>query len=259
MQPHELFSIIVAFSRDYDKATDQVLANEKRKQRERKQSGNGSSRQGKPPMHSSPAPAVERPLKASNHQPSMGSILKELKARPQATVAESTSGKPHHHRQQSRGDTQPESPTAPGYQPYFTPDRQRARPPVPPSSSSGDDRPGPHREADDDVVLSKHPPSVDSNPPESAPTNLVPITPRSMAAVRAKARLRRQRAAPPPTTTREETSHVTSHHLPDDASTDAPLSPRATIRSRRRMDLQQANKSRAHQTNHHFEQALELD
>ena len=78
LQPHELFSIIVSFSRDFDKAKEQVFANERLKQREERK------RQGTPgrPMTNSPALSSKKSgmLKASNMQPDMSAILDELKS-----------------------------------------------------------------------------------------------------------------------------------------------------------------------------------
>lgn len=224
MQPHEVFHIIVAFSRDFDKAKERVLAIEKKKQRDKK-AASEKPRKGKPPVHSSPAPK-DRRVRASDHQPSMGSILNELKARPK--ISQTPVRKPHHHRQQSHGDSQPPSPSASGYQPYCTPDRPNGNPTIPPSSLRAHERPTPTR--NDSSVSPRHKASshLDVNtadigaeaPSVQAARN--PTTPRSMAAARAKARLRRQRAGPPPSA---------SARLPDDASTDSPLSPRASTRS----------------------------
>ena len=92
MQPHALFNVIVAFSRDFDKAKEQVFSNEKRKQREnRKRQANEKTPNGKgygrPPIHS-PAQndqgANHAMLKASNLQPSIGNIMKDMKRRPAA-------------------------------------------------------------------------------------------------------------------------------------------------------------------------------
>ena len=88
LQPHELFSIIVTFSRDFEKAKEQVFENEQRKQREeRKRQASamkGKTPNGRPPAFS-PNPPERRTsnnLKASNLQPSMGSIFQELKSSP---------------------------------------------------------------------------------------------------------------------------------------------------------------------------------
>jgi len=90
MQPHELFNTIVAFCRDFDKAKELVFANEKKQQREERKrqatnkAGKTASNQngGRPPTYS-PAQPPERKtmLRASNLQPSMSGVLKELKSR----------------------------------------------------------------------------------------------------------------------------------------------------------------------------------
>jgi Formin Homology 2 Domain/Subunit CCDC53 of WASH complex len=73
MASHELFSIIVNFSRDFDKAKEQVFSNEKRKMREERKH---KSTRGKPPTHS-PGPPIERKmLKASSHQPTFSGVLR---------------------------------------------------------------------------------------------------------------------------------------------------------------------------------------
>lgn len=83
MQPHELFSIIVRFCKDFEKAKLEVVEKQKRKQREelRQQSGDRrTSPQTKTPAKKSHPPGMM--LKASSHQPNMGSVLKELKSTP---------------------------------------------------------------------------------------------------------------------------------------------------------------------------------
>lgn len=92
MQPHELFNIIGTFSRDFDKAKEQVFENEKKKNREerKRQASKGKTptrkiHDGRPPTHS-PAHAERSVtdvgmMKVSNLQPSMSLVLKELKGR----------------------------------------------------------------------------------------------------------------------------------------------------------------------------------
>jgi Formin Homology 2 Domain len=81
-QPHEIFNIIVKFSRDFDKAKEFVFEKEKLKLREeRKKNASSSIRtpNGKPPTHS-PAPGKTNPqVKLSSHQPSMGPVLANSK------------------------------------------------------------------------------------------------------------------------------------------------------------------------------------
>lgn len=102
LQPHELFSIIVSFSRDFDKAKEQVSIKEKLKLREeRKRSLNNSSSRtplsGRPPT-SSPY-SIERhttstgTLKVSNLQPNISSVLYDMH-RGLDTVENDTRGSP---------------------------------------------------------------------------------------------------------------------------------------------------------------------
>ena len=81
LQPHELFSIIVSFSRDFDKAKEQVMANERLKQREERK------RQATPgrPITNSPGLSNKKSgtpgtIRLSNMQPNMSAILDELKS-----------------------------------------------------------------------------------------------------------------------------------------------------------------------------------
>ena len=88
MQPHELFNIIVQFSRDFDKAKEQVAAIQKRRLRdERKRNASNKGTQGRPPPYS-PVPADRKQvnLKVSNHQPSMSSIINDIKNRSPARI-----------------------------------------------------------------------------------------------------------------------------------------------------------------------------
>jgi hypothetical protein len=86
LQPHELFSIIVQFSRDFDKAKEQVFATEKKKLREdrmRQSSGKTpNEKNGRPPTYSPAQPNRKsgETLKASNFQPSMSAVMSELKS-----------------------------------------------------------------------------------------------------------------------------------------------------------------------------------
>ena len=81
-QPHDLFNIIVSFSNDFDKEKEQVATNQKRKLREERKrqaslSKKGRNQVGKPPPYS-PAPSDRGLLRASNHQPNIGSVLNEM-------------------------------------------------------------------------------------------------------------------------------------------------------------------------------------
>jgi hypothetical protein len=78
MQPHQLFSIIVSFSRDFEKAKNQVFTEEKRKQREerkRQAKSNGLANDGKP-LKPSPTPLSEP--KAYNGSSTSPSLRKAL-------------------------------------------------------------------------------------------------------------------------------------------------------------------------------------
>lgn len=78
LQPHELFATIVTFCRDFEKAKEEVFAQEKKKQREERK-----RQVGRPPTHS-PAPATERKpmLRASAHQPNFSDVM-HTSSRPQ--------------------------------------------------------------------------------------------------------------------------------------------------------------------------------
>ena len=81
MQPHELFNIIVKFCRDFDKAKEQVFAEEKKKKREerKRQSVNSSGQTPnktpgrKPPQHS---PGI---MRLSSMQPNASRLIDDMK------------------------------------------------------------------------------------------------------------------------------------------------------------------------------------
>ena len=79
-QPHELFSTMVSFCRDFDKAKEEVFALEKKKQREERK-----RQAGRPPTHS-PAPPNEKKrqpmLKASSHQPNFSDAMRTSERQP---------------------------------------------------------------------------------------------------------------------------------------------------------------------------------
>lgn len=91
LQPHELFSIIVTFSHDFDRANEEVFANEKKKQREERKRQAVSKTSGRPPTYS---PASKTTLKTSNHQPSMFHVLNELKAKTEKQARPTPSAQP---------------------------------------------------------------------------------------------------------------------------------------------------------------------
>lgn len=90
LQPHELFSIIVSFSRDFEKAKEEVFENEKRKQREERKrqanakKGKGHTPNGRPPAYSAQAEKATTTslMRASDFQPSIGGVLKQMRSNP---------------------------------------------------------------------------------------------------------------------------------------------------------------------------------
>lgn len=101
-QPHELFSVIVAFSREFEKAKDEAMNNEKKKLRDERKSMSISSNRtpniktnvGRPPTYGSPTQAnMERKgressgmLKASNLQPNLSYLVNEYRKTSNAHV-----------------------------------------------------------------------------------------------------------------------------------------------------------------------------
>jgi len=89
-QPHELFSTIVKFCRDFEKAKEQVFAQEtKKKREERKRQSitngrNASKTPGKPPQHS------QMPMRASNMQPNASRLIEDMKRNSQAFAKRQT-------------------------------------------------------------------------------------------------------------------------------------------------------------------------
>jgi hypothetical protein len=94
LQPHELFSIIVQFSRDFDKAKEQVFASENKKLREeRMRQSTGKTpngKNGRPPTYSPAQPdrKSNETLKVSNFQPSMSAVMSDLKSHKTPEVKE---------------------------------------------------------------------------------------------------------------------------------------------------------------------------
>lgn len=81
-QPHELFSTMVKFCRDFDKAKEQVFADEKKKKREERkrqsitannQSAPASRTPGKPPQHN------QGMVKLSSMQPNASRLIDDMK------------------------------------------------------------------------------------------------------------------------------------------------------------------------------------
>lgn len=263
MQPHELFNIIVSFSRDFDKAKEEAFENEKIKRREeRKRSANAPKRDqsGKPPAHSAAhaknAGASElKPIRVSNMQPNMSSVLKEVTTRSHSSpqvqqpkeqstlVASNGKGNdPSRKIQPERKNNDDVSSSIKevygdhGNQKYATSHPFQPHSEVPAASASslrisiGEDGGG----------------AQQSN-------SLSPIgtTPRSMASLRAKARLRRQRLTTSDSNDkasyRSKASNTTfpdayngaGHIDEDDAES---LSPRSSMRARIRVE-QRMNRS----------------
>lgn len=81
MQPHDLFNIIVKFCRDFDKAKEQVFAEEKKKKREERKRQNATTNVQtpnktpieKPPQHS------QTMLRASSMQPNASRLIDDMK------------------------------------------------------------------------------------------------------------------------------------------------------------------------------------
>jgi hypothetical protein len=216
MQPHELFTTIVSFSRDFDNAKELVFANEKRKQREERKrhavAANGMAQQhGRPPMHS-PAQSERKAseqatLKASNHQPSMGHILDELKTRLDRPRSEIEEGKtvaaspPVHTKAEQRSElsaieSTPTGPadkrrTEPRSQASILADRERARK----ARESIENASSPeHQRASTSGARSQR--AADRSPSTPAPATpdySTPTQPMAGKSLKAKARMRRHR------------------------------------------------------------------
>jgi hypothetical protein len=89
MQPHELFTIIAAFTRDFQKAKEEVFSNVHRRLREdRKKARNQAPNQNKglPPTAPDRATA-KRMLKVSDHQPNMSTLFNDVRQRSSLSVA----------------------------------------------------------------------------------------------------------------------------------------------------------------------------
>lgn len=210
MQPHELFSTIVTFSRDFDKAKEEVFANEKRKQREERKrqavvSNGMASQHGRPPTHSPAQPErklSEQPtLKASNHQPSMGHVLDELKTRldrsvisrskvTEAVPASSPTIQPH---TETREDKTPNGSSNGTYrateqrsQASIMAEREMARK----AQSSGASTPSRQPDLDSTPELQRN--GISSTSRATPPTSS-PAPPMSGASLKAKARMRMNR------------------------------------------------------------------
>lgn len=261
MQPHELFSTIVVFSRDFDKAKETVFEQEKKKMREeRKRQAKGKSQVakqqqvvGRPPTYS-PAnqerkTADHSMLKASNFQPSMSSVLSELKSRTSPAPAEQACAPvysspspaqqaPSQPRSMDQSPSyQPSAPTAPSpaspTKASIRMQQQSLQTPVRSSlaeSQSNNTPPAYDSKASNYSPMKQSTPAVQSS--ESAPNSASRPSSSTRAALRQKARLRSQRlrnSSPPP----QQPTKAFSRAAADDGGGAAqPLSPRASMRQR---------------------------
>ena len=92
MQPHELFSIISTFCRDFEKAKEQVSDSTKKKMREERMVKRANSdpnlqKNRKTPQKNGTHPPPQRmnptsTIRASNHQPNMHKVVKDVGERP---------------------------------------------------------------------------------------------------------------------------------------------------------------------------------
>jgi hypothetical protein len=82
-QPHDLFNVITTFCRDFEKAKEEVYSSIKKKQREeRKKSRTNTPNSGKPPAGPD---RTSMPLRASNLQPNMSKVIKDMQPSPNPT------------------------------------------------------------------------------------------------------------------------------------------------------------------------------
>ncbi|GKY93425.1 hypothetical protein MPSEU_000310000 [Mayamaea pseudoterrestris] len=125
LQPHELFSIIGTFSRDFEKANEEVVANEKKKQREeRKRQAVSKAGPGRPPTYSPGQKPGSNPLlKASNPEPTMFHVLTEMKAK--VAAKEAVPMHPVHPQQLRRIEESPPNGSAGGHERYSSQPIQR--------------------------------------------------------------------------------------------------------------------------------------
>ncbi|GAX20383.1 diaphanous 3 [Fistulifera solaris] len=208
-QPHEIFSTFVKFCRDFEQAKEHVFSEEKKKQREeRKRQANraGAPQEGKPPsynqkqaqtgkqrntpMKSSPPRNPSSMVRASDHQPSVSQAMAYSSAR----TVEISPQRPQHYGRSA------------GYmEPQYTDSREEARrqqhvmyshQPSHHESYSYQQQDSPANSYETEG--SPYP--NDTLPPESPPAIEPSLSQHSnssshMAAMRAKARMRRQRNA----------------------------------------------------------------
>lgn len=305
MQPHELFTIFVAFSREFDKAKEQVLAKEKLKQREERKrqasSNTAKTPNGKPPTYS-PAPSERKMtdmlLTSSNLQPSMSTVLQQMKERSSSvrTVTRCSLGEGSPLRHQTlrengaaqrpevldrRASAQPvdDQVRARALEHHaevldtrfeqYSPEPQLSAQRMLPTASTSDSRPrltidGGHATIPDEQEIGDLTRSKQSDVPQHMRETPSSAKSTNMIAMRAKARMRRQRssrspASPSnislplsdaPTARSDNGEHPTRNQsdtaamaappsaprsAPDDDGAD-PLSPRSNIRMKRRIE-----------------------
>ena len=247
IQPHELFTIICTFCRDFDRAKEQVYDNVKKKKREeRKKQANppkaqNVAKQQQPPPRREPAPA---PLRASSMQPNVSAVMK---------LDKQAAGKNGVHRPQDSAATP------------LTKNAAAA----PSSSSSHPRRNGEnsrlqratrHRQQQQQHSYSnqqrrvQQPEAAPAVSKERPPTEASTPSPSSQGmTMRQKARLRRNRMAssrygnasvsPSTTSSPVESPTVVKATTPKKTQvleqSNVPLSPRSSIRNRRRMEQRQ--------------------
>ncbi|KAL3919028.1 MAG: hypothetical protein SGILL_003960, partial [Bacillariaceae sp.] len=83
MQPHELFHIISAFTRDFQKAKEEVFSTvNKRLREDRKKARNQTPKKGLPPSGPDRSvPTKSTTVRASDHQPNMSSLFSQIQQR----------------------------------------------------------------------------------------------------------------------------------------------------------------------------------
>ena len=254
MQPHEMFAIMVSFCRDFGKAVELVTEKERRKNREQKKSNARPA--GKPPTHSPLIPERKAHqtsmLRASNLQPNMSSVIKEMRATPQRpppTSPEPSDSRAQHasitsrsHESQLSSVAQSSSPKDVSHARRMdepTQQRNGFAKPVASSHIGGLGRSG----------LGQARPAEQRQPSASPPTTSAS----KMAAMRHKARLHRnrQRSSEDPVdesytastsntstdSVRADDMHSRRNFVDESDGATQPNDPRASIRNRRRVEL----------------------
>jgi len=100
-QPHELFNTISSFTREFQKAKEEVFSTvHKRLREDRKKARNQTPNQKKGLPPAGPERSANKPMRASNHQPNMSSLIKQNQQRLSSTEA-------HHHTTQEEYNSTP--------------------------------------------------------------------------------------------------------------------------------------------------------